>query len=148
MVFSHQSFPFRTTFFPSRRDSFQCSFHVSNLIAKALWKYRLGCTTPSFWKWPDARYILTSDTTIYQAKLRSGHNLVAHAISKEIGACLLLLWVSTWCLYLKWIPNGCRYMNCFIPFVPLMSMEFLLVQHPSLRTNYPRSNGCFRSLFV
>ena len=32
MVFYQHCFPFRRNFFPSRTDSFQCYFHVSNLI--------------------------------------------------------------------------------------------------------------------
>ena len=69
-------------------------------IAKDLQKSRLVCTTPSFWKWPDARYILNYDTVTYQAELRLGQNLVPHILYKEISTCIWLLWSSTWFMYL------------------------------------------------
>ena len=108
--------------FPSSPDSTSIVLSRKS-IAKALRKSRLGYTTPTFWKWPDARSVETSNTAIYQKKLRSGQNLVANVLYEEIGTCIQLLWFSAWRIYLKWSQNRCWYVNCFVSFAPLLSMK-------------------------
>ena len=81
-------------------------------------------------KWPDVRTVFTSNKAIYKAKLLSIHLLVSYVLSKEIGTCLQFLWSSTLFLYQKSIPNGYQYVNCFVSFVPLLSLKSLLVFVP------------------
>ena len=104
-------------------------------ISKALQKSILGCTTPPFCKWYDARALWTPNDARHQKQFQSGQNLFAHFLFKEIGACLRLLWFSTTCMYLKLFLNVYRYVKCFVSFVPLLFMEYLLFLAPSNSSN-------------
>ena len=100
-----------TMFCPDR--IFAWYLAVTSIISctSFLLKYKVGINFPPLRKCPYASAVFTSITAKYHAKFLSGQNLVAHVISIEIGACLLLLCLSTWWRDRKCKPNGWRYLN-------------------------------------
>ena len=51
---------------------------------------------PPLRKCPSASAVFTSVRARYNAEFLLGQNLVSHVLSIEIGACIILLWSSTW----------------------------------------------------
>ena len=85
-------------------------FHAIS-CASFLLNFKVGINFPPLRKCPSTSAVFTSVTARYHANFLSGQKLVAHVLSIEIGACLLLLWSSTWWRQRKCKLNGWRQLN-------------------------------------
>ena len=105
---------------------------------------KVGINFPPLRKCPSASVVFTSVTAKYHTKFLSGQNLVAHVILIEIGACLLLMWSSTWWRYRKCKPNAWREFNSLARESPSRPLYSHLVSAPS-----NSSSECltFRTIF-